>query len=85
MSISQKCTTIFTVYGNVIVGPTLEFVPDREIPPANPRTIKELVKFAEGIIPGLKNYQPAGAVVGLRPATKQKDYHLEAVPNKQVQ
>ena len=70
------------MYGNVIIGPTLEYVNDREIPPVNPTVIETLVRFGQRIIPGLKEYKPIGSVVGLRPGTEQRDYHLEALPEK---
>ena len=70
------------MYGNVIIGPTLEYVTDREIPPENPKVIETLVKFGHRIIPSLKEYKPIGSVVGLRPGTEQRDYHLEALPDK---
>ena len=66
----------------MIVGPTQEYVDNREIPPENPLVIDRLVEFGHKVIPGLKDYNPIGTIVGLRPGTEQKDYHLEAVPNK---
>ena len=74
--------THLPVYGNVIVGPTLEFVKDRKPLPMSADTIQQLTAFAEGIIPDLKNYRPVGSIVGLRPGTYQRDYIIEAVPDK---
>ncbi len=79
----KKTKKIFVaVHGNVVVGPTMEDVPDREIPPSTRSITNRLVTYAQRIFPGLKDFQPIGTMVGLRPATQQKDYFLEALPNR---
>ena len=66
------------VYGNLVVGPTAEDVEEREKPDPDPVVLQKLREYAESIVPELKNHKPVGSIVGLRPATQQKDYHLHS-------
>ncbi len=73
-----------TVYGNLVVGPSAENIEEREKPDPNPTILQKLKEYAESIVPELKNHKPIGSIVGLRPATKQKDYHLYASSSRYI-
>ena len=72
------------VYGNAVCGPTAEDVPDRTIPSFDPTTHLQLTSKAKQLIPKLKDFNPVGHYMGVRPATQFKDYQITAYPSRQV-
>ena len=68
------------MYGNVIVGPTAEYVKSKTDRSNSEEVLTELQSFAEEKIPILKNYKPIGSYSGIRPATEHSDYQIKHDP-----
>ncbi len=65
-----------TVYGNVLVGPTAEDVPDREDTATTAAGIDGLLDAARRILPDLVNEEVTATYAGLRAATEHPDYQI---------
>jgi glycerol-3-phosphate dehydrogenase len=72
-----------TAFGNVLVGPTAEEQDDRETAAVDRDTLKMLVRRAAEIVPGLAKHPVTASYAGLRPATRHKDYQIEALADRQ--
>jgi glycerol-3-phosphate dehydrogenase len=65
-----------TVFGNVLVGPTAEDVPDRRDTSTTAAGLSSLVAAAERIVPGLAAEEVTATYAGLRAATEHHDYQI---------
>jgi glycerol-3-phosphate dehydrogenase len=68
-----------TIYGNLAIGPTAEDTEERENPSTDSATLQTLKSRAIEMLPALKDVQVTAVYAGLRPATEQKDYVIEAL------
>ena len=66
-----------TIYGNVIVGPTAEYIESKTDRSNSEAVLGDLKLFAEEKIPILKKYKPIGSYSGIRPATEHSDYQIK--------
>ena len=66
-----------TIYGNVIVGPTAEYIESKTDRSNSEAVLADLKSFAEEKIPILKKYKPIGSYSGIRPATEHSDYQIK--------
>jgi len=67
-----------TVFGNVLVGPTAEDQLSRSDASTDEVTLRGLLAAAVEKFPALANIPITATYAGLRPATEQKDYRIEA-------
>jgi glycerol-3-phosphate dehydrogenase len=65
-----------TVYGNVLLGPTAEDVPDREDTATTAGGIDSLLDAGRRILPDLVNEEVTATYAGLRAATEHADYQI---------
>jgi glycerol-3-phosphate dehydrogenase len=63
-----------TVYGNVLLGPTAEDVPDRSDVATTGAGLRALLAAGRRILPGLAEEEVTSAYAGLRAATEHSDY-----------
>lgn len=68
-----------TAFGNLAIGPTAEDVTEREAPATDTATLERLKARALEIVPALDGIGVNAIYAGLRPATAQKDYVIEAL------
>ena len=68
------------MYGNVIVGPTAEYINSKTDRSNSEEVIAHLQSFAEEKLPILKKYKPIGSYSGIRPATEYSDYQIKRDP-----
>ncbi|WP_210493609.1 NAD(P)/FAD-dependent oxidoreductase [Patulibacter sp. SYSU D01012] len=66
-----------TVFGNLLLGPTADDVPDKEDRGSTPDGIARLLDAGARIVPALLEQEITATYVGLRAATEHKDYQLE--------
>ncbi len=67
-----------TIFGNVLVGPTAEDQESRTNASTDETALVSLLASAEKIIPALGRMPVTAVYAGLRPATEQKHYRIEA-------
>jgi glycerol-3-phosphate dehydrogenase len=67
-----------TVFGNVLLGPTAEDVPDRGDRSTTAAGLSALVAAGERIVPGLAGEEVTATYAGLRAATEHGDYQIAA-------
>jgi len=67
-----------TVFGNVLLGPTAEDVPDRDDRSTTAVGLSSLVAAGERIVPGLAAEEVTATYAGLRAATEHADYQIAA-------
>ncbi len=65
-----------TVYGNVLLGPTAEDVPDRSDTATTARGLAALLAAGARIMPGLVAEEVTATYAGLRAATEHRDYQI---------
>jgi glycerol-3-phosphate dehydrogenase len=65
-----------TVFGNVLVGPTAEDVPDRTDVSTTQAGLWSLVAAGQRIVPGLAGEEVTATYAGLRAATEHADYQI---------
>jgi glycerol-3-phosphate dehydrogenase len=65
-----------TVYGNILVGPTAEDVPDKTATESTAKGLTSLLNAAQSIVPALGRYEVTAAFAGIRAATSSRDYQL---------
>jgi glycerol-3-phosphate dehydrogenase len=65
-----------TVYGNVLLGPTAEDVPDKDDTSSTSQGLAYLRDEGERIMPTLLTYEVTAVYAGLRAATEHSDYAL---------
>ena len=71
-----------TIFGNLAIGPTAEETDERTNPTTDSATLEKLKSRAIEIVPALKDVDVSAIYAGLRPATDQKDYIIEAYKDK---
>lgn len=69
-----------TIFGNVLVGPTAEDQDSRSDSSTDRATLARLQRKASEILPDLADVPVTAAYAGLRPASEQKDYRIQAFP-----
>ncbi len=67
-----------TVFGNLLVGPTAEDQESRSDASTDEAALNILLAAATNIIPALEHMPITATYAGLRTATEQKDYRIEA-------
>jgi len=65
-----------TVYGNVLLGPTAEDVPDRADVATTADGLRSLLAAGRRILPGLAGEEVTATYAGLRAATEHPDYQI---------
>jgi len=65
-----------TVYGNVLLGPTAEDVPDRSDTATTAAGLESLMAAGRRILPGLGDEEVTATYAGLRAATEHADYQI---------
>jgi glycerol-3-phosphate dehydrogenase len=65
-----------TVYGNVLLGPTAEDVPDRAEVATTAAGLRSLLAAGRRILPGLAAEEVTSTYAGLRAATEHSDYQI---------
>jgi glycerol-3-phosphate dehydrogenase len=65
-----------TVYGNVLLGPTAEDVPDRADTATTAAGLRSLLAAGRRILPGLAAEEVTSTYAGLRAATEHSDYQI---------
>ena len=65
-----------TVYGNVLLGPTAEDVPDRADTATTATGLRSLLAAGRRILPGLAEEEVTSTYAGLRAATEHSDYQI---------
>jgi glycerol-3-phosphate dehydrogenase len=65
-----------TVYGNVLLGPTAEDVPDRSDVATTAAGLRSLLAAGRRILPGLAAEEITSTYAGLRAATEHSDYQI---------
>jgi glycerol-3-phosphate dehydrogenase len=65
-----------TVYGNVLLGPTAEDVPDRSDTSTTAAGLDSLLAAGRRILPGLAGEEVTATYAGLRAATEHPDYQI---------
>lgn len=78
----QSIIFYWSVYGNVVVGPTFEDSASRARPESDAGTIRRLVRLGESCVPGLEGCPIVNTYTGVRPATETKDYHIDSYPER---
>lgn len=69
-----------TIFGNLAIGPTAEDQDDRETAACDGETLERLRARAVAMVPALAALPVTAIYAGLRPASKHKDYVIEALP-----
>ncbi len=67
-----------TVYGNVLLGPTAQDVPDRSDTATTAGGLESLLAAGQRILPGLAGEEVTSTYAGLRAATEHADYQVYA-------
>ena len=67
-----------TVFGNVLLGPTAEDVPDRTDTATSAPGLAALLAAGRRILPGLEHEEVTATYAGLRAATEHPDYQVGA-------
>jgi glycerol-3-phosphate dehydrogenase len=67
-----------TVYGNVLLGPTAQDVPDRSDTATTSDGLRSLLAAGQRILPGLAGEEVTATYAGLRAATEHADYQVYA-------
>ena len=65
-----------TVYGNVMLGPTAEDLPDKTDTATSEKGLRMLWEKGEAILPALMREEVTATYAGLRPATEHSDYQI---------
>jgi glycerol-3-phosphate dehydrogenase len=72
-----------TVYGNVMLGPTSEEVPNKYNTETTEAGLRSLLQKGEQILPSLLQEEVTATYAGLRAATEFSDYQIHADPAQQ--
>jgi glycerol-3-phosphate dehydrogenase len=67
-----------TIYGNVLLGPTADDVPDKTDRSTTEAGLASLMEAGARIMPALERCEVTATYVGLRAATQHRDYQLTA-------
>ncbi len=71
-----------TIFGNLAIGPTAEETDERENASTDTATLEKLQARAIEMLPALKDVDVTAIYAGLRPATEQSEYIIEAHKNE---
>jgi glycerol-3-phosphate dehydrogenase len=71
-----------TIFGNLAIGPTAEETDERENAATDTETLEKLKARAIEMLPALASVDVTAVYAGLRPATEQQDYMIEAQPKE---
>jgi len=71
-----------TVFGNVVLGPTAEDVPDRTATETTAEGLASLLEKGRAILPALASEEVTATYVGLRAATEHADYQIAVHPEQ---
>jgi glycerol-3-phosphate dehydrogenase len=71
-----------TVYGNVMLGPTAEDLPDKTETGTSAAGLRMLWEKGEAIFPAVMREEVTAIYAGLRPATEHSDYQIQAYPEQ---
>src|SRR5512134_1373775 len=66
-----------TVYGNVLLGPTAEDLPDKTATNTSANGLQSLLEKGKKILPELLDEEVTATYAGLRAATEHSDYQIE--------
>ncbi len=66
-----------TVFGNIMLGPTAEDLPDKDATESTREGLDGLMRQARELMPTLLEYEVTAVYAGLRSATEHSDYQLE--------
>jgi glycerol-3-phosphate dehydrogenase len=69
-----------TVYGNVMLGPTAEDLPDKTDTSTTEAGLQMLWQKGQAIMPALMHEEVTATYSGLRPATEHSDYQIKSYP-----
>jgi glycerol-3-phosphate dehydrogenase len=71
-----------TIYGNLLLGPTADDVPDKTDRSTTEAGLASLMEAGARILPALERQEVTATYVGLRAATEHRDYQLTAHPDQ---
>jgi glycerol-3-phosphate dehydrogenase len=71
-----------TIYGNLLVGPTAEDLPDKTDTATTGIGLQSLVAAGAAIVPALADEEVTSTYAGLRAATEHRDYQVRADPDR---
>ena len=71
-----------TIYGNVLLGPTADDVPDKTDRSTTAAGLASLMEAGSRILPALEEHEVTATYVGLRAATEHRDYQLVSRPDQ---
>ncbi|MFL6075023.1 MAG: NAD(P)/FAD-dependent oxidoreductase [Mycobacteriales bacterium] len=71
-----------TVFGNVLLGPTAEDVPDRTATATTAAGLAQLREAGRRVLPALLDEEVTSMYAGLRAATEHADYQIRAHPDR---
>jgi glycerol-3-phosphate dehydrogenase len=71
-----------TIFGNILVGPTAEETEERDAARVTQDALKALLAAAHARVPALADHAVTAIYAGLRPATEQSEYIIEALPDR---
>lgn len=71
-----------TVYGNVLLGPTAEDLPDKRDSATSAAGLRLLLEKGRAMLPRLMDEEITATYAGLRAATESKDYQIHAYPSE---
>lgn len=71
-----------TVYGNVLLGPTAEDLPDKSATNTSPGGLQSLLEKGKKILPELMEEEVTATYAGLRAATEHSDYQIALHPDQ---
>src|SRR5215212_256626 len=66
-----------TVYGNILLGPTAEDLPDKNATNTSENGLQSLLEKGKKILPELLDEEVTATYAGLRAATEHSDYQIE--------
>ncbi|HMN29309.1 MAG TPA: NAD(P)/FAD-dependent oxidoreductase [Caldilineaceae bacterium] len=72
-----------TVYGNILLGPTAEDLPDKTDTGTSVEGLQQLLEKGQALLPALLREEVTAIYAGLRAATEHKDYQIELYPDEQ--
>ncbi len=71
-----------TVFGNVVVGPTADDIPDKTAAESTRAGLRVLLERAHRLVPELAAEEVTAVYVGLRAATEHGDYQIRVDPER---
>jgi glycerol-3-phosphate dehydrogenase len=71
-----------TVYGNILLGPTAEDLPDKTATNTSEKGLQSLLEKGEKILPQLLDEEVTATYAGLRAATEHSDYQIALYPDQ---